>query len=62
MEKVMIECRGLCKTYRVAKREAGFGNAVKALFSREYELVCLCVGACLCVRVLVCRTGKLSGT
>ncbi len=39
MEKAMIECRGLCKTYRVAKREAGFGNAVKALFSREYELV-----------------------
>lgn len=35
----MIECRGLCKTYRVAKREAGLGNAVKALFSREYELV-----------------------
>jgi ABC-2 type transport system ATP-binding protein len=39
MEKAMIECRGLCKTYRVAKREAGLGNAVKALFSREYELV-----------------------
>lgn len=35
----MIECEGLSKTYRVARREAGFGNAVKALFSREYETV-----------------------
>ena len=35
----MIECKGLSKTYRVARREAGFGNAVKALFSRKYELV-----------------------
>lgn len=35
----MIEFEGIRKTYRVAKRQAGFGNAVKALFSREYELV-----------------------
>lgn len=35
----MIECEGLSKTYGVARREAGFGNAVKALFSREYETV-----------------------
>ncbi len=35
----MIEFEGISKTYRVAKRQAGFGNAVKALFSREYELV-----------------------
>ena len=35
----MIECEGLSKTYRVARREAGFGNAVKALFSREYETI-----------------------
>jgi ABC-2 type transport system ATP-binding protein len=27
------------KTFRVAKRQAGFGRAVKALFSREYETV-----------------------
>lgn len=35
----MIEFRNINKTYRVAKRQAGFGNAIKALFSREYELV-----------------------
>lgn len=35
----MIECNGLTKTYRVARREAGFGNALKALFSREYQTV-----------------------
>lgn len=33
----MIQIEHLCKTFRVAKRSAGFGNAVKALFSREYE-------------------------
>ncbi len=35
----MIRLQGIHKTYRVAKRQAGFGRAVKALFSREYELV-----------------------
>lgn len=35
----MIEFQNINKTYRVAKRQAGFGSAVKALFSREYELV-----------------------
>lgn len=35
----MIECNGLTKIYRVARREAGFGNALKALFSREYQTV-----------------------
>ena len=33
----MIQMEHLRKTFRVAKRSAGFGNAVKALFSREYE-------------------------
>lgn len=33
----MIEVKDLRKTFRVAKRTAGFGQAVKALFSREYE-------------------------
>lgn len=32
----MIEMRGICKTYRVRRREAGLGNAVKSLFSRTY--------------------------
>lgn len=33
----MIQVEHLRKTFRVAKRSAGFGNAVKALFSHEYE-------------------------
>ena len=35
----MIELQGICKTFRVSKREAGFGNAVKALFHKEYSYV-----------------------
>ena len=35
----MIEMKGICKTYRVRKREAGLGNAAKALFSRGYTEV-----------------------
>ena len=35
----MITLQGINKTFRVAKRKSGFGNAVKALFSREYETV-----------------------
>ena len=35
----MITLRNINKTFRVSKRQAGFGRAVKALFSREYELV-----------------------
>ena len=35
----MITLQNINKTFRVAKRQAGFGNAVEALFSREYELV-----------------------
>ena len=33
----MIKLEGINKTFRVAKRQAGFGRAVKALFSREHE-------------------------
>ncbi len=32
----MIEMKGVNKTYRVRRREAGLGNAVKSLFSRAY--------------------------
>ena len=35
----MIKIENLNKTFRVAKRQAGFGRAVKALFSREYEVI-----------------------
>jgi ABC-2 type transport system ATP-binding protein len=35
----MITLENINKTFRVAKRQAGFGRAVKALFSREYEIV-----------------------
>ena len=33
----MIQVSHLCKTFRVARRGAGFSQAVKALFRREYE-------------------------
>lgn len=32
----MIEMKGISKTYRVRRRDAGLGNAVKSLFSRQY--------------------------
>jgi ABC-2 type transport system ATP-binding protein len=35
----MITLQGINKSFRVAKRKSGFGNAVKALFSREYETI-----------------------
>ena len=34
----MIEMRGVNKTYRVRRREAGLGSAVKSLISRQYDL------------------------
>ena len=33
----MIQMNEVCKTYRVSKRNAGFKEAVKSLFRREYE-------------------------
>lgn len=36
---VLIEFQNICKSYRVAKREAGFGNALKSVFKREYSTV-----------------------
>jgi len=35
----MISLDNISKTFRVAKRQAGFSRAVRALFSREYEVV-----------------------
>lgn len=35
----MITMQQVCKSYRIAKRNAGFGEACKALFQREYETV-----------------------
>jgi len=35
----MIEFKNISKTYKVAKRQSGIGNAVKALFSREHEII-----------------------
>ncbi len=35
----MIEFQQIDKTYRVARRSAGVGNAVKAFFHREYETI-----------------------
>jgi ABC-2 type transport system ATP-binding protein len=35
----MITLSNINKSFRVAKRQAGFSRAVKALFSREYEII-----------------------
>src|SRR5215831_13832099 len=35
----MIEVRDLVKHFKVAKREGGFGNSVRAFFRRKYETV-----------------------
>ena len=35
----MIEMRDICKSYKVAKRNAGFKEACRALFRREYETI-----------------------
>jgi len=35
----MIELRNINKCFKVARRNAGFGEAVKALFKREYERI-----------------------
>ena len=35
----MITMENVCKSYRIAKRNAGFLEACKALFHREYEVV-----------------------
>jgi ABC-2 type transport system ATP-binding protein len=35
-QKSMIEMKGISKTYRVRRREAGLGNALKSLVSRDY--------------------------
>ena len=34
----MIELEEISKSFRVAKRNAGLGKAVKALFHREYTV------------------------
>ena len=35
----MITMEHVCKSYRIAKRNAGFGEACRAFFHREYEVV-----------------------
>lgn len=35
----MIEFNDICKSYRVARREPGFCNAVKSVFKREYDTI-----------------------
>ena len=35
----MIELRNINKTFKVAKRNAGFSQAVKALFRKEYSYI-----------------------
>jgi len=38
-EARMITMEHVCKSYKIAKRNAGFGEALKALFHREYEVI-----------------------
>lgn len=35
----MIEFNDVCKSYRVARRDSGLGNAIKSLFKREYGTI-----------------------
>lgn len=35
----MIELKNINKTFKIARRNAGFGEAVKALFKKEYEII-----------------------
>ncbi|HBN82696.1 MAG TPA: ABC transporter [Clostridiales bacterium] len=35
----MIELKGICKTFKTAKRNAGFKEAAKALFKKEYSCI-----------------------
>ena len=35
----MITMENVCKSYRIAKRNAGFKEACKALFRREYDII-----------------------
>ena len=35
----MITMEHVCKSYKIAKRNAGFGEACKAFFHREYEVI-----------------------
>ncbi len=52
----MIELSNITKTYRVARRNAGFSEAVKALFRREYGLIRALDGVSFCV-----KTGEVVG-
>ena len=35
----MIKLQGINKTFKIARRDSGFGRAVKALISRDYEII-----------------------
>ena len=35
----IINVKNLCKTYKVVKRDSGFGNAIKSFFKRDYRYV-----------------------
>ena len=38
-QQYMIEMKGISKTYRVRRREAGLGNALRSLFSRDCPFI-----------------------
>ena len=43
LEARMIELKNVNKTFKVAKRNAGLSEAVKALFRKEYIYMKLCL-------------------
>lgn len=36
--KTMIEVKGVCKYYKIAKREKGFAHTLQSIFHRKYEI------------------------
>ncbi|MBE5746249.1 MAG: ATP-binding cassette domain-containing protein [Clostridiales bacterium] len=34
----MIECKNLCKNFKIAKKEKGLFNSIKSIFKRKYEI------------------------
>ena len=35
----LLECKNLCKSYKITKRNSGFVNALKSFFKREYNII-----------------------
>lgn len=59
----MITMEHVCKSYKIAKRNAGFGEACKAFFHHEYEVIhALDDVSELAVRDFILKQNKAHGT